>query len=171
MGIGQKFERHHLPYVWERHSFTGKRWPRNRVVRSFLLLVPWINLMAFAVLSFCLMRQTLVQPGRVLELPKGRQEDGLLLNCPAAIVKRLEAPGRTGVTVLLLDEGRYASDNPTELDALMRARPGAEVNLLVDVQVPYGEAVQWIERLKACGVARVNLVTLDASAQPEDKSR
>lgn len=148
------------PYVWERHSFAGKRWSRSRMVRSFLMLVPWIDLMVCAVLVFCLTRQTLVQPGRVVELPAAAAEEGLLARCPTAVVRRLMAPDRPDVTVLLLDEGRYSSDNPSEMEAVTRTRLDAELNLVVDKAVSYGETLAWVERLRACGVERINLVAV-----------
>lgn len=152
------------PYVWQRHSFTGPTFPRNRTVRSFLLMVPWINLLMLAGMLWCFSRQTLVQPGRVAELPKGAVEEGLSVEAPTAVLRPLQAPGREGVTVLLLDDGRYCSDRPSELEALGQAYPGHELNLIVDVSVPYGKAMAWVERLKACGVERVNLVTVTEQA-------
>ena len=158
------------PYVWQRHSFSGRRWPRSRVVRSFLLIVPWIDLALAALLIYCLLGKTVVQPGYVVQLPAGEAAEGLPANCPAAVVKRLVAPGREHITVLLLEEGRYTSDNPTELEALERTRPGRELNLMVDESVPYGEALRWMERLRRCGAERVNLVL--AEPEPaEDEER
>lgn len=147
------------PYVWQRHSFTGQRWPKSRVARSFLLMVPWINLMAMAVLIYCLARQTIVQPGHVVELPKGAVAEGMPAHCPTAIVRCLTVPNRGQFSVLLLDEGRYSSDNTGELAALKRLKLPAEINLVMDTHVSYGEAMEWVERLKACGAERVNLVT------------
>jgi hypothetical protein len=149
-----------VSYVWQRHSFTGPFRPRSKVVRSFLLMVPWINLLALGGLLWLFSGQTLVQPGRVVVLPQGVAEEGLSMQVPAAVIKPLLAPGREGVTVLLLDDGRYCSDRPSELDALAHAYPGHELNLIVDVSVPYGDTMLWIERLRACGVSRVNLVTV-----------
>lgn len=148
------------PYVWERHSFTGKTFPKRRIVRSFLVMVPWINLMMMGLLLWCFGQKTIVQPGRVVTLPKGPVEEGLSVQAPSAVIRPLEAPGRVGVTVLLLDDGRYCSDLPSELEALKRAYPGHELNLIADVTVPYGTVMQWIERLKGCGVERINLVTV-----------
>jgi biopolymer transport protein ExbD len=152
------------PYVWERHSFTGRKFPKRRIVRSFLLMVPWINLVAMGVLLWCFSQQTLVQPGRVVMLPEGPAEEGLSVQAPSAVIRTLEAPGRKDVTVLLLDEGRYCSDSPSELEALTRAYPGHELNLIVDVSISYGTVMTWIERLKACGVERINLVTVADAA-------
>ena len=135
-------------------------------MRSFLLMVPWINLGVLAGLVFCLLGQTVVQPGQVVELPEGAVEEGLLARCPAAVVRRLSAPGREMVTVLLLDEGRYASDNGTALEALWRVRPGRELNLMVDAEVSYGETLAWVGRLRACGVERINLVTVPEARLP-----
>lgn len=146
------------PYVWERHTFAGRRWPRSRTVRSFLLMVPWINLTASGLLLWCLCRQTLVQPGRVIDLAEATLEEGLPARLPTAVLRRVSSPERGEVTVLLLDEGRYSSDRPTELEALARVRPGAELNLIVDQAVTYGEAMAWVERLRACGTERINLV-------------
>lgn len=148
------------PYVWQRHSFTGPLRPRSKVVRSFLLMVPWINLLVLGGILWMFSRQTLVQPGRVVELPTGVAEEGLSTQAPSAVLRVLEAPGREGVTVLLLDDGRYCSDRPSELEALSHAYPGHELNLVVDVAVPYGTAMAWIERLRSCGVGRINLVTV-----------
>lgn len=159
------------PYIWTRHSFTGKRLPQSRVLRSFLLMVPWINLMALAVLMLCVFRQTIVQPGRVVELPAGTPEEGILANHPTAIVRRLIAPGRSDASVLLLDEGRYSSDRPKELAALEKARPGETLNLIVDSRLSYGEALKWVERLKACGAVRVNLVTTSSAPGEEEIGR
>ena len=150
------------PYVWQRHSFTGPSFPRNKGVRSFLLMVPWINLLALGGLMWVLSRQTLVQPGRVTELPQGPAEEGLSTQVPSAVIRKLEAPGREDVTVLLLDDGRYCSDKVSELEALKQAYPGHELNLIAEVSVPYGTVMTWIERLKACGVERINLVTVAA---------
>lgn len=160
-------------YAWQRHSFTGPLRPRSKVVRSFLLMVPWINLLALGGLLWAFSAQTLVQPGRVVVLPQGAVEEGLSMQVPAAVIKPLMAPGREGVTVLLLDDGRYCSDRPSELDALEHAYPGHELNLIVDVSVPYGDTMQWIERLRACGVSRVNLVTVAdvTSGQAEGEAR
>jgi biopolymer transport protein ExbD len=87
-----------------------------------------------------------------------------LAQAPSAVIRTLEAPGRKDVTVLLLDEGRYCSDSPSELEALTRAYPGHELNLIVDVSISYGTVMTWIERLKACGVERINLVTVANAA-------
>ena len=65
------------PFVWERHTFAGKRWPRNRVVRSFLLVVPWLNLLALGVLLWMVGQATLVQPGRTMTLAKSALTEGL----------------------------------------------------------------------------------------------
>lgn len=148
------------PYVWERHSFTGMRWPRSRTTRSFLLMVPWMTLAVMAVLLFCLLGQTIVQPGQVVNLPAGATDEGVLARCPAAVVRRLVAPGREDVTVLLLEEGRYASDNPAELEALAHLSPGEELNLMIDRDISYGVALNWVERLRASGAKRINLVTV-----------
>ena len=157
-------------FVWQRHSFSGRRWPRSRVVRSFLQIVPWIDLALAALLIYCLLGKTVVQPGHVVRLPAGETAEGLQATCPAAVVKRLMAPGREQVTVLLLEEGRYTSDNPTELEALERTRPGRELNLMVDDLVPYGEALRWVERLRRCGAERLNLV-LAEPGQAESEER
>lgn len=156
----------HTPYVWERHSFTGRTFPKRRIVRSFLLMVPWINLMVLGMLLWCFSKQTLVQPGRVAVLPEGIAEEGLSVQAPSAVIRPLVAPGRDGVTVLLLDDGRYCSDSPSELEALKSAYPGHELNLIVDVEVSYGVAMSWIERLRACGVEHINLVTVATNATP-----
>ena len=156
------------PYVWQRHSFTGVNFPRSKTVRSFLLMVPWINLIVLGAMMWMLSQQTIVQPGRVAVLPEGAVEEGLSAQSPAAVIRKLEAPGREGVTVLLLDDGRYCSDRPSELEALQQAHPGYELNLIVDVSIPYGIAMEWIERLKACGVAKINLVTVATSEVAND---
>ncbi len=147
-------------FAWRRHSFTGQKWPRNRYVRSFLMLVPWINLGMLTLLIWMVGQHVLVQPGRVVELPQADFEEGLPAHCPTAVLRSLLAPGREACTVLLLDEGRYTSDNALELAALAELRPGSEMNLVADVQVPYGDVLVWVERLRACGVERVNLVML-----------
>ena len=157
-------------FVWQRHSFSGRRWPRSRVVRSFLQIVPWIDLALAALLIYCLLGKTVVQPGHVVRLPAGETAEGLQASCPAAVVKRLMAPGREQVTVLLLEEGRYPSDNPTELEALERTRPGRELNLMVDDLVPYGEALRWVERLRRCGAEQINLVLAEPT-QAESEER
>lgn len=92
------------PYVWQRHSFTGPLRPRSKVVRTFLLMVPWINLLMLGGLLWIYSSQTIVQPGRVVVLPQAPAEEGLSMQVPAAVLKPLEAPGREGVTVLLLDD-------------------------------------------------------------------
>lgn len=153
------------PYVWQRHSFSGRRWPRSRVLRSFLLIVPWIDLALVAVLLYCLLQQTVVQPGLVVALPEGESDEGLPANRPAAVVRRLMAPGREQVSVLLLEEGRYTSDNPIELEALERTRPGRALNLMVDEAVSYGEALRWVERLRRCGAEEINLVLAAPAAE------
>ncbi len=163
------------PYVWQRHTFSGTRLPRSRTVRSFLLMVPWMTLMVMAVIFYCLFQQLVMRPGRVMELnpavhehmqqvdlPEGQQEEGLLTRSPTAILRRLEAPDRVGVTVLLLDDGRYLSDNPAELEALADAYLSRELNLIVDKDVPYGATMEWVERLKSLQVERINLVTARA---------
>ncbi len=162
-----KSEGHISPYVWQRHSFTGKRLPRSKTIRSFLLMVPWITLFIFGIVFACFAQRLMMHPGRVLDLssqqmvqvPQGALEEGMLTSAPVAILKRIVAPNRSEVTVLLLDEGRYSSDNPTELDALHQAKLGSELHLYVDAEVPYGATIEWIERLKACKVERINLVT------------
>ncbi len=165
------------PYVWQRHTFSGARWPRSRKARSFLLMVPWITFMMMGVILFCLIQQLLMRPGRVLELnpdvheqsvflPEGAQEEGLLTRSPTAVLRRIVAPDRPGVTVLLLDDGRYCSDNPSELEALANAYLSKELNLIVEQDVSYGDTMVWIERLKRHHVERINLVT--AHAQPID---
>lgn len=150
-------------FAWRRHSFTGQRWPRNRIVRSFLMLVPWIDLFAVAVLIWCLGSQILVQPGRVIDLPEAALQEGLPARCQTAVLRRLLAPEREGCTVLLLDEGRYSSDNPRELQALDELRVGSEINLVADVAIPYGDVLLWVERLRSCGAERVNLVEVPPS--------
>lgn len=146
------------PYIWERHTFAGKRWPNNRVARSFLMLAPWLTLMALGVLLWAIGQATLVQPGRVVDLAEASLSDGLPARLPTAVVRRVASPSRGEVTVLLLDEGSYSSDNASELEALGRARPGEAVNLVVDAAVTYRETLDWVGRLQACGVRRVNLV-------------
>lgn len=160
--MAPRLERHgtRVPYVWERHTFAGRRWPRSRVWRSFLLVVPWINLMAAAMLLWCLGRQTVVQPGRVLDLATADLAEGLPARLPTAVVRRVSSPERGDVTVLLLDEGRYSSDDAVELDALSKVHPGLGINLIVDAAVTYGETLTWVERLRACGVRQVNLVAI-----------
>ncbi len=165
-------EGHISPYIWQRHSFSGKRLPRSRTVRSFLLIVPWITLFIIGLIFIVLTQQLMMRSGRVLEMsaaqidapPEGTLEEGMLTTAPVAVLKRIVAPNRDHVTVLLLDEGRYSSDNETELIALKHTALGSELNLIVDADVSYGATIAWIERLKACKVARINLVTTPVPA-------
>ncbi len=168
-----KHKGHISPYVWQRHSFSGKRWPHSRMKRSFLMLVPWITLMMMGILFTCLAQRLMMRSGRVLDVssaqieppPEGVLEEGMLTTAPVAILKRIVAPNRSHVTVLLLDEGRYSSDNETELDALKHTVLGQELNLIVDGDVSYGATMAWVERLKACQVKRINLVTTPVEAR------
>ncbi len=150
----------HAGFSWRRHSFTGRIWPRNKIVRSFLMTVPWINLGALAILIWCVSHEVLIQPGRVMELPEATFEEGLPVHCPTAVLRRLLAPGREHCTVLLLDEGRYSSDSEAELATLADLQPGDELNLVADKNIPYGDVLIWVERLRQCGVERVNLVMI-----------
>ncbi len=156
------------PYVWQRHSFSGARLPKSRTARSFLLMVPWMTLMVIGVIFFCLIEQLSMRPGRVLDLnaefqevtlPEGRVEEGILTRFPTAILRKIDAPDRPDVTVLLLDDGRYSSDNLSELEALSNVYLGEDLNLIVDKDVSYGATMVWVERLKGLHVERINFVT------------
>lgn len=147
------------PYVWQRHTFAGARWTRNRLVRSFLIIVPWIDLMAVALFLGFILRDTLVQPGRLVELPSTPATEGLLAQAPTAVVRRVIAPNRPNVSMLIIDDVRYTSDRPVELEALSHLTLQTDLNLLIDQRLPYGEALAWVERLRACGARTINLVT------------
>ncbi len=156
------------PFVWERHTFAGKRWPRNRVVRSFLLVVPWLNLLALGVLLWMVGQATLVQPGRTMTLAKSALTEGLPATLPTAMLRYVESPGSGGTTVLFLEEeGRFSADRPEELTKLAEAlnqtlaqTESRSLNLLIDANVSHGEVMQWLERLQACDVKVVNLVAI-----------
>lgn len=161
------------PFVWERHTFAGKRWPRSRVARSFLMLTPWLNLMALAVLLWMLAQATLVQPGRTMTLAHASLAEGLPATLPTAMLRWVESPGSGGATVLFLeDEGRFSADRPEELAKLGEALEqtlgeARALNLLIDAAVSHGETMRWLERLQACGVGTVNLVATPEEAEAD----
>lgn len=166
------------PYVWRRHTFAGTRLPKNRVLRSFLLIVPWIDLLAVAFFLYLISRETVIHPGRVADISQLSQvqlEEGLLAKYPTAIIRPLITPDnqRKNVTILFLDDTpkalqnqgaqtnelltRYTSDQPNELEALQFVHLEGKINLLIDDEsIPHGEIIRWKERLRACGVTHIN---------------
>lgn len=146
------------PYVWRRHTFAGARWTRNRLVRSLLLVVPWIDLMAVAVFLGFILHGTMVQPGRLIDLPATQPTEGMLAHTPTAIVRRLVAPNRPDVSILIMEDVRYTSDRPVELEALRNTAVSEKLNLLMDERISYGEALAWMERLRESGAQTINLV-------------
>ena len=158
------------PFVWKRHTFVGKRWTRNRLVRSFLLAVPWINLLALACLLWIVGRETLVQPGRVMTLAQASLKEGLPATVPTALLRRIDTPGREGETALFLeDEGRFQEDRPEELAEALQTtldgRPIRALNLIADATIPNGTLMRWVERLQQNGVEVVNLVHIPEGAE------
>lgn len=147
------------PYVWRRHTFAGARWPKNRTVRSFFLIAPWIDLIAVAFFLFLIFHGTMIQPGRIADISSVSLEEGLLAKHPTAVIRRLIAPNRPNVTILFFDDARYTSDQPTELEALTLVRIQDEINLVIeDETIPHGEIIRWKEYLRGCGVTHINEV-------------
>lgn len=147
------------PYVWRRHTFAGTRWPKHRTLRSFFMIVPWIDLFAVAGFLFLIFHGTMIQPGRLSNISSVTLEEGLLAKHPTAVIRRLIAPNRPNVTILFLDDARYTSDQPTELEALKLVRLNSEINLIIeDETIPHGEIIRWKESLRACGVTHINEV-------------
>ncbi len=155
------------PYVWRRHTFAGSRWTRNRLVRSLLMVVPWIDLMAVAVFLGFILHGTLVQPGRLIDLPKAQPTEGMLAQAPTAIVRRLIAPNRPDVSILIMDDVRYTSDRPVELETLRNTSISGSLNLLMDERLSYGEALAWMERLRECGAQTINLVVKPTATETQ----
>lgn len=147
------------PYVWRRHTFAGARWPKNRTLRSFFLIAPWIDLIAVAFFLFLIFHGTMIQPGRIAEISSVSLEEGLLAKHPTAVIRRLVAPNRPNVTILFLDDARYTSDQPIELEALGLVRIQDKINLIIeDASIPHGEIIRWKEYLRGCGVTHINEV-------------
>lgn len=147
------------PYVWKRHTFAGARWPKHRTARAFFMIVPWINLLMLGFFLFVVFQGTMIQPGRVGDISSVTLEEGLLAKHPTAVVRRLIAPNRPNVTLLFLDDARYASDQPAEIEALRLLNMQSELNLIIeDESIPHGEIIRWKECLRACGVTHINEV-------------
>ncbi|MDO4527968.1 MAG: hypothetical protein Q4C03_04215 [bacterium] len=147
------------PYVWQRHTFAGARWPKRRMTRSFFLIVPWIDCMAVAFFLFLIFHGTMIQPGRMADISSVALEEGLLAKHPTAVIRRLIAPNRPNVTILFFDDARYTSDQPTELEALTLVRIQDEINLIIeDETIAHGEIIRWKEYLRGCGVTHINEV-------------
>jgi hypothetical protein len=123
------------------------------------MIVPWINLIVIAFFLFLIFRGTMIQPGRVSNIASATLEEGLLAKYPTAIIRRLVAPNRPNVTVLFLNDARYVSDQPAELEALRALSINDKLNLIIeDETIPHGEIIRWKERLRACGVTHINEV-------------
>lgn len=146
-------------FSWKRHSHSGISTLRNRATRSFLQAVPWIDFCILAGLFYIFARDTVLQPGQLIELPQAPFEEGMLASQPTAILQYITLPGRQAYSVMLFDEGRYSSLNERELELM--PEDFAEVstlNLIVDGAITHADLTVWMQRLKLIGIAHINLV-------------
>lgn len=154
------------PSIIRSRRFTGSLpWPRNRAAQGFFSALPWIDAAAIALIFIALCSTTILLPGRLLDLPEGPFTEGLPQNGLIAIVQPVDSPEGIQETLLFLDDERYSSLRPDQLNRLGESirtltAGGATraMNLLIDRKVPQEETSLWLIRLRNAGIQQVNLV-------------
>lgn len=141
-----------------RRSFAGMLWPRNRGARAFLLAVPWIDLLALAVIFFFFTQAVVLQPGKRIDLPEAPFTEGMLASTPTAILQYVATPNQPNEVVLILDDGRYRAhgENLGRLPEALTGSPA--LNVLVDGTIPCAALNEWLNRLRDAGVQEINLI-------------
>ncbi len=146
-------------FAWQRLTAARLTWPRSRVARSFFIAVPWINAVFLFVWIAIYLTHTLLQPGKIVDLPEAPFEEGLLASIPSAVIQYVAVPNQSTYSVLIFEDSRYDSFNHQSTERIKTAlKQTPALNLLVDAAIPYGDLAKWITILKHAGVSQINLV-------------
>ncbi len=146
--------------------FTGGiPWPGNSATQGLFAALPWIDAAVIALIFIALLNHTILLPGRFVDLPQAPFTEGHLQSGLIAIVQPVNSPDGIRETLLFLDDERYSSLRPDQLDRLgesirsLAADANTRtLNLLIDGSVPMAETSRWINRLRDAGIQQINLV-------------
>lgn len=143
---------------------------RQRKLVSEINVVPYIDVMLVLLIIF-MVTAPLVMQGIRVDLPKVDAQAVPTEDNPPVLVT-VDAEGRLYVESFYADEQAPPSVTTAELVqqvlALTEARPGTDVLIKGDRNVPYGSVVTVMSALKAAGIAKVGLVTLPLDGEVVD---
>jgi biopolymer transport protein ExbD len=152
--------------AWNVAGLRTRYSPRSRVGQGLLSVAPWVDIVLLAVFYLLLQGRTVLQPGVVVELPRGPFREGVRGDVIAVVLSmRGAAPGEREEIVFFDDERfriRYP-DQRRQLEAALaataRGRAGLVLVLEADRRVAHGTVVELIQLALEAGMARVNVAT------------
>ena len=151
---------------WNATGLRTRYFPKSRIGQGLISVAPWVNL---ALLLFCFLLldfKLVLQPGVIVNLPRGPFREGTGFEMVAAV---LSVPGTTAnrrEEFIWFNDLRYRVTNEDQMRSLKQAfalrrrdHPDARLVIQADQSVVQGTVVEIMNMALDVGVKQVNIAT------------
>ena len=149
---------------WNVTGLRTRYFPKSRIGQGLISVAPWINvaLLLFGVLL--LNSKVILQPGVVVNLPRGPFKEGVGFEMVAAV---LSVPGTGGAgreEMIFFNDQRYRVKNAAQMQSLkqafaMRLREHHDASLIIqaDQRILHGTVVEIMNMALEVGIRQVDI--------------
>lgn len=150
--------------AWNVTGLRTRYFPKSRIGQGLIGVAPWINvaLLLFGVLL--LNSKLVLQPGVVINLPRGPFKEGTGFEMVAAILSVSGTSGGGRDEMIFFNDQRYRVKNADQMKSLkqafaMRLREHHDASLIIqaDQRVPHGTVVDVMNMALEVGIRQVNI--------------
>jgi biopolymer transport protein ExbD len=152
--------------VWNAAELRTRYLPKSRIGQGLISVAPWVNL---ALLMFCFLMldsKLVLQPGVVINLPKGPFKEGTGFEMVAAVLSVQATGGGGREEIIFFNDLRYRVGNEEQMKKLKQAfamslREHHDASLIVqaDQRVPQGTVVEIMNMALEVGIKQINIAT------------
>lgn len=150
--------------AWNVTGLRTRYFPKSRIGQGLIGVAPWINV-ALLLFGVLLLNSTLVlQPGVVINLPRGPFLEGTGFEMVAAILSVSGTGGGSREEMIFFNDQRYRVKNAEQMQTLKQAfaarlREHHDASLIIqaDQRVPHGTVVDVMNMALEVGIRQVNI--------------
>jgi len=159
------------PQHYRNRTVSGLRtrfFPKNRIGQGLMSVAPWFDILLLLGLFVLIDSKFVLQPGVVVDLPRGPFIAGARPGL-VAVIMSVGGQAGPGEEIVFFDDERFLAGQDAQMKALekafaenIRRHPSAWLTIQADKSVSHGTIMRMLRMAQDVGVAEINVASREA---------